>query len=84
MKNMCQSCGMPLKQDPKQGGSEKDGSKSTKYCSYCYQEGKFVGDFKSAKEMQDFCVKMMVKQGMPKWLSWLMTRQIPSLERWKK
>ena len=39
---MCQSCGMPLSKDPKNGGTNKDGSKSDKYCSYCYKDGKFM------------------------------------------
>lgn len=83
MKNMCQSCGMPFSQDPKGGGSEKDGSKSTKYCSFCYVKGTFKDNFTSPKQMQDFCVDVMHKQGMPKWLAWIFTRQIPKLERWK-
>ncbi|WP_224768159.1 zinc ribbon domain-containing protein [Metabacillus idriensis] len=31
----CQSCGMPLSKDEHGGGTEADGSKSTKYCSRC-------------------------------------------------
>jgi len=38
----CQSCGMPMKQDLQKGGTEKDGSKNNKYCSYCYKEGEFT------------------------------------------
>ncbi len=83
MPQMCQSCGMPLKQDPQHGGTEKDGSRSEKYCSYCYADGKFVGNFTSAQEMQRFCVEKMSENGMPKWLAWLLTRQIPKLERWR-
>ena len=37
----CQSCGMPKNKDKGNGGTEKDGSKSEKYCSYCYQNGEF-------------------------------------------
>lgn len=56
----CQSCGMPLNKDPKQGGSEKDGTKSKKYCSYCYEEGAFTSpDIDTAKKMQQFCIKVM-------------------------
>lgn len=84
MKNICQSCSMPLSQDKKGGGTEKDGSTSTKYCSLCYEKGKFKDDFTTAKQMQDFCVNIMHKNGMPKWLAWILTRSIPSLERWKK
>lgn len=84
MKKFCQSCGMPLSKDPNHGGTESDGSKSEKYCSYCYQEGEFTApQVTTAKEMQAFCIKMMKEQGTPHFLAWLMTRQIPKLERWK-
>lgn len=53
---ICQSCAMPLKHDPQGGGTEADGTKSPMYCSYCYQAGKFTGDFRTAKEMQEFCL----------------------------
>ena len=44
MKNYknCQSCGMPMSKDPEKGGTEKEGSKSLMYCSYCYTNGKFT------------------------------------------
>lgn len=41
----CQSCGM-LFQTKKAGdcrGTEKDGSRSEKWCSLCYTNGEFVG-----------------------------------------
>jgi len=79
----CQSCAMPFKYDPQGGGTEDDGSKSVMYCSYCYQDGKFTGDFKTAKEMQDFCITKMVEMKYPKIIAWLFTRGIPKLERWK-
>ena len=79
----CQSCAMPLKHDPQGGGTEADGTKSAMYCSYCYQDGKFTGDFKTAKEMQDFCIMKMVEMKYPKFVAWLFTRGIPKLERWK-
>lgn len=83
MNKFCQSCGMPMKQDPEQGGSEKDGSKSSEYCSYCYVEGEFTQPDFNAKQMQDFCVEKMQEQGMPKLVAWLFTRGIPRLRRWK-
>ena len=80
----CQSCGMPLKQDPENGGTEKNGTKSTKYCSYCYANGEFLSsEIKTAKEMQVFCIEKMKEQGMPKFVAWIFTRGIPKLERWK-
>jgi hypothetical protein len=79
----CQSCAMPLKSDPNKGGTEADGTKSTMYCGYCYQDGKFTDNFKTAKEMQDFCKAKLVEMQYPKIIAWLFTRNIPKLERWK-
>lgn len=84
MKNMCQSCSMPMNKDPKKGGTEKDGSKSEKYCSLCYDKGKFRDNMKTPQEMQEFCIKVMKEQGMPGFLAWILTRGIPKLERWNK
>lgn len=84
MKKFCQSCGMPMKHDPQNGGTNADGSKNIEYCSYCYEDGAFIGNFKSAREMQNFCVQKMNEDGMPKIVAWLFTRSIPKLKRWKK
>ena len=50
----CQSCGMPLKKDPQTGGTNADGSKSTMYCSYCYDRGAFKQPDWTADQMQQF------------------------------
>lgn len=81
--NICQSCGMPLNKDPAGGGTEADGSKSTTYCSLCYQNGEFFQPDMTAKEMQEFCIDMMRKKGWPRPVAWLFTRQIPKLDRWR-
>lgn len=83
MNKFCQSCGLPMKKDPGNGGTTADGSKSTEYCSYCYKDGGFVDNFTTAKEMQDFCVQKMSEDGMPKFLAWIFTRGIPRLDRWR-
>lgn len=80
----CQSCGIPLKKDPRKGGTEKDGSISKKYCSWCYQDGLFCSpEIDTAEKMQKFCIQKMNEQGMPKFVAWVFTRSIPKLERWK-
>ena len=79
----CQSCAMPLRHDPQHGGTETDGTKSTMYCSYCYQNGKFNDNFKTPAEMQEFCKKKLVEMKFPRIAAWLFTRGIPKLERWK-
>ncbi len=78
----CQSCGMPLKRDPEGGGTNLDGTKSLMYCSYCYQNGEFTFTG-NVNEFQDFCRKTMMEAGQNKFISWLFTRGMSRLERWK-
>lgn len=82
----CQSCGFPLKKDKKGGGTEKDGSLSTKYCSMCYENGIFLTppEIDTAGKMQKYCMDEMKKSGYNSFFAWLATRSIPKLERWKK
>lgn len=82
MANICQSCSMPMKKDPAGGGSNADGTKSTTYCSLCYDNGQFRHPNFDAQQMQNFCVQQLTKKGMPKVMAWLFTRGIPKLERW--
>jgi hypothetical protein len=81
----CQSCGFPLSKDKKGGGSEADGTISHKYCSMCYEDGKFLSppEVDTAQKMQEFCIQEMRKDGMNRFMAWLLTRGIPKLERWK-
>lgn len=81
--HQCQSCGMPFSQDPGGGGTERDGSKSDLYCSYCYQDGAFTQPDFTAKEMQAFCLEKMKEQGMWSPIAWIFSRGIPKLERWR-
>ena len=75
-----------MAKDKKGGGTEKDGSKSAKYCSMCYENGRFLTppEVNTAEKMQDFCIQQMRKSGMNGFVAWLATRDIPRLERWKK
>jgi len=79
----CQSCGMPMKKDPKQGGSNADGSKNKMYCSYCYENGEFTQPDITAKEMQEFVKGKMKEMGIPGFLAGLFAKGIPKLDRWK-
>ncbi|MEL6572318.1 MAG: zinc ribbon domain-containing protein [Pseudomonadota bacterium] len=83
MAQVCQSCGMPMKQDPAGGGTEADGSTSSKYCSLCYDAGTFRMAGITVKEMQDFCIDALQKKGMPRFMCWALTRGLPKLERWR-
>lgn len=79
---ICQSCGMPMSKDPGKGGTETDGTKNLKYCSYCYDNGKFTWEG-NVKDFQNFCKEKMIESGQPKFMAWLFTRGMSRLERWK-
>ena len=80
----CQSCGMPLKKDEKGGGWEANGTKSTKYCSYCYQDGKFTQPNITVEQMQHFVKGKMKEMGFPGFMGGFFTKGIPKLDRWAK
>lgn len=79
----CQSCGMPLSKDENGGGTEADGSKSMKYCSYCYEQGNFTKPDISMEEMKTLVKGKMKKIGFPGFIAGFFTKRIPKLERWK-
>ena len=79
----CQSCGMPLKRDERGGGTNADESKSTTYCSHCYQRGQFVLPDITVEQMQERVRQKMSEMGFPRILAGLFTRKIPKLERWQ-
>ncbi len=79
----CQSCGMPMKKDPKGGGTHADGMKSEKYCNYCYQNGLFTQPGFTVQQMKDFCVEKMVEMKFPRFVAKYFVRNIHKLERWR-
>jgi putative zinc ribbon protein len=84
MGNNCQSCGMPLSKDPNGGGLEADGTRSTQYCSICYEDGAFRHQGVSAQEFQAHCLDALAAKGVPRIMAWIFTRGIPNLPRWKQ
>ena len=80
----CQSCGMPLKRDPKGGGTNADGSTSTKYCSLCYDTGKFTAPDMTVSQMQEFVKLKMKGFGFPSFMAGFFTKKIPKLARWSR
>ena len=79
----CQSCGMPLKRDEKGGGTNADGSNSKIYCSYCFEKGEFIYKGDNVNEFQEYCKQKMIEGGHSKFFSWLFTRGMKRLSRWK-
>ncbi|MCD4756190.1 zinc ribbon domain-containing protein [bacterium] len=80
----CQSCGMPLNKDPKGGGTNADGSINTMYCSYCFENGKFVQPDMTLEEMKVLVKGQMKEMGFPGFLGGFFTMGMEKLERWKK
>ena len=74
---------MPLKRDEKGGGTNADGSKSKMYCSYCYEKGAFIFKGGNVNEFQEFCKNKMIEGGHSRFTSWLFTRGMKRLDRWK-
>jgi len=79
----CQSCSMPLDKDKNGGGTNADGSKSEKYCSYCYQNGEFVAKDMTAEEMQEYVKNKLRSMGFPGFMAGMLVKGIPNLERWQ-
>lgn len=79
----CQSCGMPLKRDEKMGGTNADGSKSMKYCSHCYENGRFTLPDFTVEQMQELVKGKLKEMGFPGFIAGFFTKGIPKLERWK-
>lgn len=80
-KIFCQSCGMPM-EDAALYGTEKDGSKTADYCTYCYQEGAFTSDV-TLEGMIEECLPHMVESGMAEAEARGMMEQfLPTLKRW--
>jgi hypothetical protein len=73
---------MPMNKDPQGGGVNADGSKNTTYCSYCYQNGAFVGGEMTVGQFQDFCKQKMMENGSSRFIAWLFTRGMKRLKRW--
>ncbi|PFO08977.1 hypothetical protein COJ85_02425 [Bacillus sp. AFS076308] len=80
----CQSCGMPLAKDELGGGTEKNGTKSIKYCSHCFMNGEFTLPNITVEEMKQRVKEKIVEFGMPKFIAGMFTRNIHNLERWKR
>ena len=82
---VCQSCGMPFRNDPKGGGRNADGSINPKYCSYCYENGKFTQPDITVGQMQDLVKDRMRSMGMLyRLFASSFVKTIPKLERWNE
>lgn len=81
----CQSCSMPLEKKDDYG-TELDGSKSARYCHFCYKSGRFTEPDITMEQMIEKVIGiMMLEQVMPEdQVRHIARIIIPTLERWKK
>lgn len=81
----CQSCGMPLttKKAGDCRGTEADGSKSEKWCNLCYENGAFITPNCTLEEMKTIVDNALIENGSGRFMRWMATKQLPSLERWR-
>lgn len=84
MKKHCQSCGMPLDQDPRKWGTENDGTHSTLYCSYCYDAGSFKNPDWTIEQMMQYVAELTEKMWLPSAHRKIAIAAVPKLERWKE
>jgi hypothetical protein len=74
---------MPLKKSPNGDGSNDNGSRSHKHCSYCYQDGHFTQKDWSAEDMYTFVKSKMKEMEFTGFLASFFTKGISKLDCWK-
>lgn len=79
----CQSCGMPLSKDPLSGGTNADGTRTTEYCSHCYEKGAFTQPGITAEQMQSLVEAKLRTMHFPGFLAKRFAKDVPTLRRWK-
>ena len=80
---ICQSCAAPLIRT-EDLGTNADGSRSTEYCSRCYQQGTFVHPEMTLHQMLDLVIDEMTDHHhMPRTSAEAIACSvIPDLKRW--
>ena len=64
-------------------GSEKDGSKSSEYCKYCYQNGALINPNMAFEEMKSLVITQMKKMNLPPATIEKSVKSLPDLKRWR-
>ncbi|MCL2353700.1 MAG: zinc ribbon domain-containing protein [Defluviitaleaceae bacterium] len=84
--NVCQSCGMEMK-EAQLFGTEANGTPSDTYCCYCYKNGEFEDKNLTMQGMIDICAPYLVDAGDAKDLNEaeaILNDYMPTLKRWAK
>lgn len=82
-KLICQSCTMPI-DDANNRGTEKDGSSSSEYCKYCYQDGSFINPEMGFEEMKELVIMHMRRMHLHENVIHQSLDRLPHLKRWNK
>jgi hypothetical protein len=73
-----------LDRDSEKCGTNADNSKSSKYCSFCYQDGKFLDEGITLKEKIEKNIQIAVSINIPEEKAREMAETVlPNLERWR-
>ena len=64
-------------------GTEKDGSKSKEYCTYCYQNGAFINPTMTLNEMKTLVKEQMEKRKIDAGIINMAVSSLPNLKRWR-
>jgi hypothetical protein len=64
-------------------GTEKDGSTSSEYCKYCYQNGALVNPSMTFEQMKSLVVTQMQKMNLPADIISKSVKSLPYLKRWR-
>jgi hypothetical protein len=64
-------------------GTEKDGSKSSEYCKYCYQNGALINPNMTFEEMKSLVISQMKKMNLPAGIIEKSVKSLPYLKRWR-
>ena len=81
-KLFCQSCTMPI-DNIADRGTEKDGSKNSEYCKYCYQNGALINPNMTFEEMKSLVIAQMKKMNLPPAIIEKSVESLPYLKRWR-
>lgn len=81
-KSFCQSCSMPI-DDMNLRGTEKNGTKSIEYCSYCYKNGAFINPGATLEDMKVIVRTEMEKRHIDEGVIKASLSMLPYLKRWK-
>jgi hypothetical protein len=77
----CQSCGTPIDR-PELMGTEKDGSKSTIYCKFCYRNGEFADPDITLEAMKTHVKEELIKAHTPEPVIGEAIAKVRHLGRW--